>query len=67
MNTEAMTPTWRDALAARREARTARRRLAREIADFRTPAERLELEAILDRHPVEATQEIRRLLARQAR
>lgn len=67
MNTATMRSRWRQTLAARRQAGDARRQLAREVAEFRTPAERMELEAILDRHPVEDTQEIRRLLARQAR
>jgi hypothetical protein len=67
MNTATVKSTWRQALAARRDARAARRTLERQIATFQTHAERLELESILDRHPIEDTQEIRRMLARQAR
>jgi hypothetical protein len=65
MNTPMTKSSWRQALAARRDARSARRELARQIATFQTPSERLELESILDRHPIEETQEIRRMLVRQ--
>jgi hypothetical protein len=57
--------TVRDALAAQRDARGARRRLVRELAEYRTPAERRELETILARYPNEQTREIGRVLACQ--
>ncbi|WP_432971910.1 hypothetical protein [Dactylosporangium sp. CA-233914] len=43
-------------------ARKARRQLAREIAAYRTPAERLELDLILGRHTEEEIAEIDALL-----
>lgn len=52
----------RDAVTTRVEARRARRRLAREIAAYRTPAERLELDLILGRHTLEETREIEEIL-----
>jgi hypothetical protein len=67
VNAPIVKSSWRQALAARRDARRARRALQAQIATFQTPAERLELETILDRHPIEETQEIRRMLVRQAR
>jgi hypothetical protein len=57
--------TLRDALAARRAQRQARRRLERELASYSSPAERLELEAMIDRHSPEETREVRDILARQ--
>jgi hypothetical protein len=44
----------------------ARRRLERELAAYRTPAERRDLEAILDQYPDEVTHELRDILASQA-
>lgn len=49
----------RSAWAGHRAYRVARRDLARELADFKSPAERLELEAIVERHSAEETREIR--------
>lgn len=43
----------------RRAARERRRTLRREIAAYRSPADRAELEAILDRYPDGVTEEIR--------
>lgn len=45
---------------------TRRRALTRELADFSTAAERLELETLLDAQPDDATREVRAILARQA-
>jgi hypothetical protein len=42
-------------------------RLERELADYSTPAQRCDLEAILDRYPDEDTRELRDILARQPR
>ena len=43
----------------------ARRRLARELSCYRTPAERLELSLILGRHSAEETAEVDAILSRQ--
>jgi hypothetical protein len=48
-----------------RSARRRRRRLAQEIATYRTPAERLELELILSRHAAEDVREIEEILRLQ--
>jgi hypothetical protein len=52
-------------LANRRTERIARRRLGAELAAFRTPAERAELDLILGRHTGEETAEIRDILNQQ--
>ena len=56
----------RDAVTTRIEARRARRRLAREIAAYRTPAERLELDLILGRHTAEEIAQIDEILREQS-
>ena len=56
----------RDALSARRAERLERQQLERELASYSTPAERLELEAMIDRHSPEETHEVRDILGRQA-
>lgn len=53
----------RSSVAVRRDARAKRRHLERELAAFRTSAERLELDAMLGRHTTEQTREIRQILA----
>lgn len=55
----------RETLATRRAERLERQRLESELAAFVTPADRLDLEAILDRHSPEETREVRAILARQ--
>lgn len=55
----------RSSLAQRRAARAERQRLARELSEYRTPAERLELDLILGRHSEEATADIHEILSRQ--
>ena len=55
----------RSSLTRRRAAGAARRRLARELSCYRTPAERLELDLILGRHSAEETAEIDAILNRQ--
>ncbi|WP_432824960.1 hypothetical protein [Dactylosporangium sp. CA-092794] len=62
---ETATSRVRAAVAERAEARRARRRLAREIAAYRTPAERLELDLILGRHTEEQIAEIDAILREQ--
>ncbi len=56
----------RTSLVQRRVARAKRRHLARELASYRTPAERLELDLILGRHSTEETAEIEAILNQQA-
>jgi hypothetical protein len=51
---------------SRKAARERRSKLERELAEYRTPAERRDLEAILDRYPAEVTHELRAILARQS-
>jgi hypothetical protein len=55
----------RTALTNRRTARVAHRKLAAELASFRTTAERAELDEIVSRHSEEETREIRAILHRQ--
>ena len=57
--------SMRTSLAERAAARARRRRLARELAEYRTPAERLELDSILGRHSAEETAEIEAILDQQ--
>lgn len=61
---QTLTRRVRAAVAGRVEARRARGRLAREIAAYRTPAERLELDLILGRHTEEEIAEIDSILRR---
>ena len=46
--------------------RLRRSKLERELSAYSTPAQRLDLEATLDRYPDELTRELRDILARQA-
>jgi hypothetical protein len=55
----------RTELAHRRTERVTRRRLSDELAAFRTPAERAELDHLLGRHSSDETREIREILNRQ--
>jgi hypothetical protein len=55
----------RTALANRRTMRVAHRRLSAELASFRSPSERTELDQMLARYSTEETQEIRGILSRQ--
>jgi hypothetical protein len=55
----------RKALADRRVQRVAHRRLADELAGFRTTAERAELDELISRHTPEETEQIRAILYRQ--
>ncbi|WP_433203664.1 hypothetical protein ACQP00_34545 [Dactylosporangium sp. CS-047395] len=58
-----MTATnMRNIISGRMQAGRARRRLRREIAAYRTPAERLELDLILGRHTEEEIAEIDAIL-----
>jgi len=57
---------WRTNMLLRRAAWERRRRLARELADYRTPAERDDLFAAIERCSSPGREEIRRLLMRAA-
>jgi hypothetical protein len=57
---------FRRALGHRRAASRARADLCRELAQYNTPADRLELEAIMDRHTAEETEELRAILGHPA-
>jgi hypothetical protein len=59
MAAAAFTQTWPE------EVRTRRRALEHELAAYCTPAQRRDLEAILDRYPDSATRELRDILAGQ--
>jgi hypothetical protein len=59
--------TMGEAVARRRAARTEQRRLERELAEYRSPAERHELDAILARHTAEEIAPIERIVLRQSR
>ena len=54
----------RTALANRRTVRVESRRLADELASFRTTAERAEIDELISRHSAEETREIRAILYR---
>lgn len=56
----------RTLLADRHAAHAERRRVARELACYQTPAERLELDLVLGRHSAEETAEVDAILSRQA-
>ena len=51
---------------SRKAARKRRSNLERELAGYATPADRDDLEAILDRYPYGTTHELRGILARQS-
>ena len=55
----------RTTLANRRTERIANRRLSAELASFQSPAERAELDEMLNRHSTDDTRQIREILARQ--
>ena len=56
----------RNGLAAHRAARRDRADFLRELADYDTPAQRQDLDAILDRYPAEQADQVRGLRLRQA-
>ena len=53
-------------MTAHRADRAAHRQLEHELADFSTPAERLELETIADRYSDDDSREVRQILFRLA-
>ena len=54
----------RDDLRSRRASRAARMTLVRELASYSTPADQIELDAILDRADPDAADEVRQLIHR---
>ena len=54
----------RDDLRGRRASRAARLTLVRELASYSTPADQIELDAILDRADPDAADEVRQLIHR---
>jgi hypothetical protein len=64
MDIEPRLLVWRTDLLLRRAARQRRRRLVREIAEYRTQAERDDLLAAIERCPSAGREEIRALLDR---
>ncbi len=66
MNTPGSITNLRTLLAERRLVRQRSRRLEEELASYNTPAERLELDAILSRHTAEEIAELEELLSRSA-
>lgn len=56
----------KDTFVAYRADRAAHRRLEHELADFTTPNDRLEIEAIADRYSDEDSLEVRQILFRLA-
>jgi hypothetical protein len=65
MSTKNVLARTRAAVARRNAARRDQRRLEREIASFRTPAERRELEEVLGRHRPDETRQIEAILRRR--
>jgi hypothetical protein len=64
MNNRAFTsPRFGEELRANRAIRLARKQLRSDLARYASPADRRELDAILNRHPAEHTEEIRSLLS----
>ena len=63
MNHKFATPAAiKDALAARHADRVHHRELERELAAFSSPADRLEIETIVDRYSDEESREVRAIL-----
>jgi len=58
-------PTFASRIQARRAARQQRQTLARELAAFNTPSERLELDEIMARHTADETRLVQQLLRQQ--
>jgi hypothetical protein len=62
-NKASASPRFSQDLRANRAARLARKQLRSDLARYASPADRRELDAILNRHPAEQTEEIRSLLS----
>ena len=61
----AFAPTFVSRLQSRRDAHQQRQSLARELAAFNTPSERLELDEIVARHSAEEARLVEQLLRQQ--
>ena len=66
MNTPETITTLRAQLAERRMVRQRNKRIEEELASYTSPAERLELDAILSRHTAEEIAELEEMLGRTA-
>jgi hypothetical protein len=66
MNAPETITNLRTLLSERRIVRQRSKRLEAELASFTTPAERLELDAILSRHTAEEIAELEEMLSRSA-
>ncbi|HEX6346664.1 hypothetical protein [Umezawaea sp.] len=58
--------TLRTSLSSRRAARRSRQSLERQLASYNTPSDRLDLDAMLDRHDSEDAAEIKAILHSQS-
>jgi hypothetical protein len=58
--------TLRTSLSSRRAARRSRQSLERQLASYNTPSDRLDLEAILDRHDSDDAARIKAILHSQS-
>jgi hypothetical protein len=67
MNIAAKIVVLRVGILTRSSARRRRQQLRRELAEYSTAAERLEIEAVMARYEPEQTQELRAILTAQAR
>jgi hypothetical protein len=61
----ALAPTFVSRVRSRREAHQQHQTLARELAAFTTPSERLELDEIMARHTADETRLVQQLLRQQ--
>jgi hypothetical protein len=66
MKTTETIANLRTQLAERRMVRQRNKRIEEELASYTSPAERLELDAILSRHTSEEIEELEGMLSRQA-
>jgi len=66
MNTPETISNLRTQLAERRVIRQRNKRIEEELASYSTPAERLELDAILSRHTADEIAELEEMLGRSA-
>lgn len=64
--TTSIVASLRETLASRKAERTQRLQLERELAAFSSPADQLELQAVLYRHSPEEGREVRAILTRNA-
>lgn len=65
MNPRSAAAKVRAAVTQTTAARRERQRLERELADYNTPAQRLDLDAMISRYSPDETRHVRAILARQ--